>query len=185
MIALIPCSKRPRQDLIDLIKVLYPDGIIILSIDEKANIEGVIVDKIIRHTNSTFPPPKNIHHYYNNILSPFIFELGGFNDEEPILLLHENVIINETSQRLLHDTSAYVFSSAKKRVSRGAITLTDNSDRCVAFSKQNFILCHTFENFINSFAGKTTLDFICEHLTKDQYIYHGDEVFIKELDSLW
>jgi hypothetical protein len=186
MVALIPCSNKPRNELISLIKLLYQGIKIILSVDEKINVSGIEVDKIIKHVNIVNMPPKRIWEYYNNILQGFIPELTEYDNNEPILLLHENVIINESSTLLINDISEYIFSSAKKRETKPPFVLKDNSDRCIAFTKENFVLCHTFENTENSFLNKTTLDFICEELDKLglQYIYRN-EVFISEPGTIW
>jgi hypothetical protein len=146
------------------------------------------VERLIYHSNDAGAgfPLDRIRHYYYNILKPFIALMDDINDDERVLLLHQNSLIDSTCALLFDDVEENVFVSGPIRRAHFPPYVEDKSDRCVAFLKKNFVKLHSYNPSDSVLNGKTTIDYFEYELNKEGLKYkYNNAVNIKELDSFW
>lgn len=112
---------------------------------------------------------------YNNILKPLAYIVPDTG--EPILLIHENIII---SDKIISDLGEQLEGNTFVSVAPRRIgTALDYSSRCVLFSRDNFLKFLSYEGDKASF----TEDKIDDFGKKYVYGFTTMEFFMKKLDG--
>lgn len=185
MITLIPVFDVLDPNVVSVLKSIFPETRIFVTTGGNLNdISLVDAERVVGHENNMGYPLERIMHYYNSVLKNFIPILSDIPDDEDILLIHSNIVINESSLLLFgEELLANVFISAKNRIYSN---ISEASDRCISFKKESFVKYHSYDGTEAQFKNKTTIDFIIDRIKEDGKTYKiDDNVTVKELNSFW